>query len=71
MKIGYGCINTASNDVESVEHLVELVRAGVNQLGVENMWVNPDCGMRLRKRDAALAKLKNMCEAARIVEKEG
>jgi 5-methyltetrahydropteroyltriglutamate--homocysteine methyltransferase len=71
MKIGYGCINTASNDVESVEHLVEQIRIGVNQLGVENMWANPDCGMRLRKREAALAKMKNMCEAARVVAEEG
>lgn len=71
MKIGYGCINSASNDVESVEHLVEQVRIGVDQLGIENMWVNPDCGLRLRKRDAAFSKLNNMCEAARIVSREG
>ncbi|MBI4673905.1 MAG: hypothetical protein HY741_19840, partial [Chloroflexi bacterium] len=71
MKIGYGCLNTASNDLESVEQLVVDIRRGAEQLGIENMWVNPDCGMRLRKRDAALAKLKNMCEAARIVAQEG
>lgn len=71
MKIGYGCINTASNEVESVEQLVNQIRIGANQLGIENMWVNPDCGMRLRKRDAAFAKLQNMCAAARIVAEEG
>jgi len=71
MKIGYGCLNTATNEVESVEHLVADIRRGVEQLGIENMWVNPDCGMRLRKRDAAFAKLKNMCDAARIVSAEG
>ncbi len=71
LKIGYGCINTATNDVENVEYLVKQIRTGVEQLGIENMWVNPDCGMRLRKRDAAFAKLKNMCEAARIVTEAG
>lgn len=71
MKLGYGCLNSASNDVESVEHLVQQIRLGAEQLGLENMWVNPDCGMRLRKREAAFAKLKNMCEAARIVSEEG
>ncbi|MDE3089944.1 MAG: methionine synthase [Chloroflexota bacterium] len=71
LKIGYGCINTAKNDVETVEYLVKQIRIGVEQLGIENMWVNPDCGMRLRKRDAAFAKLKNMCQAARIVIEAG
>lgn len=71
IKIGYGCLNSASNDVESVEHLTQQIRQGADQLGLENMWVNPDCGMRLRKRDAAFAKLKNMCEAARNVAEQG
>lgn len=71
IKIGYGCLNSASNDVESVEHLTRQIRLGADQLGLENMWVNPDCGMRLRKRDAAFAKLKNMCEAARNVGEQG
>jgi methionine synthase II (cobalamin-independent) len=34
------------------------------------MRVNPECGMRLWKRDAAFAKLQNLASAARLVEGE-
>ncbi len=31
------------------------------------MLIDPDCGMRMRSRNMAFAKLKNMCEAAKEV----
>jgi 5-methyltetrahydropteroyltriglutamate--homocysteine methyltransferase len=31
------------------------------------MLLDPDCGMRMRSRDAAFAKLKHMAEAAKMV----
>jgi 5-methyltetrahydropteroyltriglutamate--homocysteine methyltransferase len=31
------------------------------------MLIDPDCGMRMRTREAAYAKLKYMCDAAKEV----
>jgi len=31
------------------------------------MLIDPDCGMRMRSRETAYWKLKNMCDAAKEV----
>jgi 5-methyltetrahydropteroyltriglutamate--homocysteine methyltransferase len=35
-------------------------------LGADKIYVNPDCGLRTRRLDAAFAKLKNMVEGAKL-----
>jgi 5-methyltetrahydropteroyltriglutamate--homocysteine methyltransferase len=65
--IGYGCIDTTSNNVESVEQIEKAVRAGIEKIGKKNMWIDPDCGMRMRTREAAYQKLANMVEAVRHI----
>jgi 5-methyltetrahydropteroyltriglutamate--homocysteine methyltransferase len=70
LKVGFGCLDTSTDTVETVDELVERISRAADQLGLENMWVNPECGMRLRKRDAAFAKLQNLASAARLVEGE-
>jgi hypothetical protein len=37
------------------------------EVGGKYLWVNPGCRMRLRRRSAAFAKLKNLAAVARIV----
>ena len=65
--IGFGCVDTASDVVESVDQIEATIRRGIEKIGKANMWVDPDCGMRMRKRDAAFAKLSNMVEAVRRI----
>ncbi len=62
-KIGFGCIDTKKEGVEKLDHVVNLIKRGVGIVGVENMIVDPDCGMRMLSRNAALLKLKRMKEA--------
>jgi len=62
-KIGFGCIDTKSKGVDELDHVVELIKRGIDIIGEENMMVDPDCGMRMLSRDAALLKLKKMTEA--------
>ncbi|MDH5637727.1 MAG: methionine synthase [Nitrospinota bacterium] len=69
-KICWGVIAVNTNDVETVEEVKGRITAGVEKLGVENILVSPDCGMRVRKPDAAKRKLVNMVAAAREVERE-
>ncbi len=63
-KIGFGCVDTKKERVESPEEIHTLLEKGVELIGAENMIVDPDCGMRMLPEGAAYQKLKNMTEAA-------
>jgi 5-methyltetrahydropteroyltriglutamate--homocysteine methyltransferase len=65
--IGYGCVDSATDTVESVAEIRSRIERGVAIFGPKTMLIDPDCGMRMRSRDVAFAKLKNMCEAAKEV----
>lgn len=65
--IGFGCVDTASDVVESVDQIEATIRRGIEKIGKANMWVDPDCGMRMRTKEAAFAKLANMVEAVRRI----
>ncbi|WP_423792277.1 methionine synthase [Methanocaldococcus indicus] len=73
-KVGFGCINTKSKKVESVEDIKNLIMEGLeilknneylNKNLKDNILIDPDCGMRLLSRDIAFNKLKNMVLAAK------
>jgi len=46
-----------------LDHVVNLIKKGVDIVGEENIMLDPDCGMRMLSRDVALLKLKKMTEA--------
>ena len=62
-KIGFGCIDTKTEGIEKLDQVVDLIKRGIDIVGEDNMIVDPDCGMRMLSRDAALLKLKTMKEA--------
>ncbi|MDP3066112.1 MAG: methionine synthase, partial [Methanobacteriaceae archaeon] len=62
-KIGFGCIDTKTERVESTPKIVNFIKRGMDIIGEKNMIVDPDCGMRMLKPSEALKKLKNMTEA--------
>ncbi|HML04134.1 MAG TPA: methionine synthase, partial [Methanobacterium sp.] len=64
-KIGFGCLDTKTDKIESKEEVEELIKKGIDLIGAENMLADPDCGMRLRSRDAAFSKLKSMTNAVK------
>jgi 5-methyltetrahydropteroyltriglutamate--homocysteine methyltransferase len=64
-KIGWGCIDTKTDQIETPEQVKTLIKKGMELIGEENMLVDPDCGMRMRSRDAAFSKLKIMTEAVK------
>ncbi len=65
--IGYGCVDSSSDTVESVAEIKKRIESGVEVFGPRTMLIDPDCGMRMRTRDIAFAKMKNMADAAREV----
>ncbi|OPY37414.1 MAG: putative methylcobalamin:homocysteine methyltransferase [Methanoregula sp. PtaU1.Bin051] len=65
--IGYGCVDSTTETVESVAEIKRQIERGVSIFGPKTMLIDPDCGLRMRSRNAAYAKLKNMCDAAKEV----
>lgn len=70
MRVGYGCVDTRTDDVEPVEVVRERVRAAVRAVGSERLWISPDCGMRVLSPQAARAKLTTMVQAVQDVRAE-
>lgn len=69
-QVGNGIYDVHSPAVPSVEQLVEQLRTGVANLPVEQIWVNPDCGLKTRGWDEVVPSLKNMVQAARMLREE-
>jgi 5-methyltetrahydropteroyltriglutamate--homocysteine methyltransferase len=44
--------------------MVALLRKAAAVIPAQNLWVNPDCGLKTRGWPETLAALKNMVEAA-------
>jgi len=51
--------------VPSVEEVGDLVRAALEVLPAERVWINPDCGLKTRTYDQVEAALTNVVAAAR------
>ncbi|MGA2677127.1 MAG: methionine synthase [Methanobacterium sp.] len=64
-KMGLGCIDTKTNTVETKEQVASIIKKGIELVGKENLIADPDCGMRLRSREAAYSKLKIMVETVK------
>jgi len=64
--LGFGCMDTASERVETSEEVIALIRKGIASVGRENMVIHPDCGLRALPHAVARAKLWAMCAAARM-----
>ena len=65
--IGYGCVDSSSDRVESVAEIKKRIEKGIEIFDPRIMLIDPDCGMRMRSREIAFAKLKNMTTAAKEV----
>jgi len=59
-KIGFGCIDSSKNEVDSKYKTQELISKGVDIIGEDNILLDPDCGLRRAPMDVAFKKLKLM-----------
>ena len=67
-KIGFGCLDSASNSVDEEDQVRALVERGINAIGVENMFLDPDCGLRKVDLPIAERKIKIMTDLAKELE---
>jgi len=64
-EIGPGVYDIHSPRIPSVEEMVSLLEKAAVLLPVENLWVNPDCGLKTRKWPETQTALENMVKAAK------
>ena len=63
-EVGPGVWDIHSPRVPSTEEMTDLLTKAANVLPVENLWVNPDCGLKTRGWEETKASLRNMVAAA-------
>jgi 5-methyltetrahydropteroyltriglutamate--homocysteine methyltransferase len=68
--IGPGVYDIHSPRVPSTEEMIELLREAARVLRPEQIWVNPDCGLKTRTWDEIEPSLANMVEAAKQLREE-
>lgn len=65
-EIGPGVYDIHSPRVPSVQEMADLLLKAGELLSAEQLWVNPDCGLKTRKWEDVRPALVNMVEAARV-----
>jgi 5-methyltetrahydropteroyltriglutamate--homocysteine methyltransferase len=65
--LGFGCVDSTTDHIESTAEIRRRIEKGVEIFDPKILLIDPDCGLRMRTREAAYAKLKYMCDAAKEV----
>ncbi len=66
-EIGPGVYDIHSPRIPGVEEMVEQIQLLLDVLPREQLWINPDCGLKTRKWEEVKPSLYNMVEAVRRV----
>ena len=66
-EIGPGVYDIHSPRVPEIEEIMGRLRKALRSLPPEQLWVNPDCGLKTRGWPEVQASLANMVEAAKRI----
>ncbi|MDR2033203.1 MAG: 5-methyltetrahydropteroyltriglutamate--homocysteine S-methyltransferase [Helicobacteraceae bacterium] len=69
-EIGPGVYDIHSPRVPTQEEMAELLRKALKHIPKEQLWVNPDCGLKTRQWEEAYPSLENMVAAAKQIRAE-
>lgn len=69
-EVGLGVVDVHSHRIESREEVVANLKKALKVFKPEQIYVDPDCGLKTRTPEEALGKLRAVVEAARIVREE-
>ena len=69
-EIGPGVYDIHSPRIPTVEEIVTQIHALLEVLPKEQLWINPDCGLKTRKWEEVKPSLENMVKAVQIVRGE-
>ena len=62
----FGSVAVARSRIETVDEIVERIRAAQQHIDRDRLVIAPDCGLGMLTRDLAVAKLDVMCRAAAL-----
>ncbi|KQR99683.1 5-methyltetrahydropteroyltriglutamate--homocysteine methyltransferase [Williamsia sp. Leaf354] len=68
--VGPGVYDIHSPRVPEVGEIVASLRAALDAVPAQRLWINPDCGLKTRSTDEVEASLRNLVTAAHIVRAE-
>ena len=66
-EVGPGVYDIHSPRIPSVDEIVKQIKLLLEVLPKNQLWINPDCGLKTRKWEEVKPSLKNMVEAVNIV----
>jgi 5-methyltetrahydropteroyltriglutamate--homocysteine methyltransferase len=69
-EIGYGVLDVHSHRIETKEEVKQGILRGLELLRPEQMYIDPDCGLKTRTVEEAREKLAVMVAAVREVREE-
>jgi len=69
-EIAFGVIDVHSHEIETVDEVKGRLRRALKVIPAEKITVDPDCGLKTRTVEEAIAKLKVMVQAARELREE-
>ena len=68
--LSMGVSDVHTHQVETVEQIKASILRGLEVFPPERLYIDPDCGLKTRLEDEAVAKMRNMVEAVRQVKQE-
>ncbi len=69
-QVGLGVIDVHSHRIESKEEIKENLRKALKVFKLEQIFVDPDCGLKTRTIEESIAKLKVMVKATKEIRQE-
>jgi 5-methyltetrahydropteroyltriglutamate--homocysteine methyltransferase len=69
-EVGPGVYDIHSPRIPSVDEIYKQIKHLLKVLPKEQLWINPDCGLKTRKWPEVKESLKNMTEAVKLVRDE-
>ncbi|MFS8905361.1 5-methyltetrahydropteroyltriglutamate--homocysteine S-methyltransferase [Synechococcus sp. O70.2] len=69
-QVGNGVYDVHSPVVPTVEQIVQQLKTAMELLPLQQIWVNPDCGLKTRRWEEVIPALKNMVAAAKTLREE-
>ena len=67
-EVGPGVYDIHSPRVPSVEEMVAVLKNALTKIDEENLWINPDCGLKTRGIKETKESLANLVAAAQIIK---
>jgi len=68
--IGPGVYDIHSPNIPSLEDIKDLISRALEVIPAEQLWVNPDCGLKTRTWEEVIPALKNMTTAAQEIRSQ-